>query len=66
MGNNLNINLIINFMNENKLSKSKFCKLSRISYSVLKKMLNNDDNYRISELDKLSKILKVRICELFI
>lgn len=57
--------LIINYLNKEKLSKTAFCKKCKISYSTLNKILNNEENYNLIALFKIAKILNIRICEIF-
>lgn len=65
MGNRLRIEMVEGFRAILDISKSAFCKRCGISYSVYKKMLNHDLNFRVSALFKLAKVLKMNVCELF-
>lgn len=57
--------LILNYMKENNLSKTAFCKKCKISTVTLKKILNNQENYRLFALFKIARVLNMRIHELF-
>jgi transcriptional regulator with XRE-family HTH domain len=63
----INTKLITNYMEENKLSKTAFCKLIKISYGSLNKMLANDtSNIKLLVLLKIMRALNVRGEEFFI
>ncbi len=47
MKNIIKTELIENFVKENNLSKSKFCKMCKISQSTLYKIMTNGENFRI-------------------
>lgn len=57
---------IVKFMEQNKLSKTAFCKKCKIGYATLVKILNNDDKISLVPLFKVSRVLKIRLCDLFI
>ena len=57
MKNTIKTEIIENFMLENKISKSKFCKMCKISLSTLNKIMTNDDNFGIIELFKIARVL---------
>lgn len=61
----INVDLIKFYMCENKLTKKDFCKLCQISTQTLNKILNQK-NFRIDVLPRIAKLLKVRICDLFL
>ncbi len=56
--------LIARYLNANKISKTKFCKLCGISLCTLEKVINNN-NYRINALFKVAKLVKVQVNQLF-
>lgn len=56
--------LINNYLKENKLSKSKFCEPCKIYPSTLKRILNNE-NVSLISVFKVSKVLKVKIHQMF-
>ena len=61
----INVDLIKFYMWENKLTKKDFCKLCQISTQTINKILNQK-NLRIDVLPRIAKLLKVRICDLFL
>ena len=65
MKNKIKIEKIKNFILENKISKTKFCKMCNISTSTLNKILTNDDNFGIIALFKIAKVMKVQIFQMF-
>lgn len=56
-------NLIDNYLKENKISKTKFCKECKINYSVLQKIYNQQTNFDIIYLFRLVKILNIEILD---
>ena len=58
--------LFENFMKEHHLSKTKFCQLCGISPCVLKKIFNQQLNFRSSSLIKISKFTKIKIQEMLV
>ncbi len=65
MKNTIKTELIENFIKDNNLSKSKFCKLCKISQSTLNKIMTNSENFRIIALFKIAKVLKIQVFEMF-
>ncbi len=65
MGNNINTDLIKSYLHKNKLSKKHFCKLCRIGISTLNKILNNQRNFRINALFKISMVMNLQVYKLF-
>lgn len=61
----MKIEMIEDFMTQNKLSKTKFCKICKISVSTLNKILNNQTNVGIVALFKICRVMKIQICNLF-
>ena len=53
------------YMQENNLSKTKFCKMCKISPSTLNKIMSNDGNFGIIALFKIARVLGVHIHQLF-
>lgn len=66
MGNDINVNLIKNYLKENKMSKTKFCKLCGINFSTLNKILNNQKDFRVNALFKIAKVLNLQVYEISI
>lgn len=58
--------LINNYINENNLSKTAFCKLCKISLTTLNNILANKGNIRILAIFKISRAMKIKISELLI
>lgn len=61
----INTDLIKNYMKENKLTKSDFCKLCGLSNGSLNKVLNGNLNIFISTLFKISITINVKFSEIF-
>ena len=57
--------LIENFIQTHKLSKTKFCKLCKMHPSTFNKIIHNDYNFRIDALWKIAKAINVPIYQLF-
>ena len=53
------------YLQENKLSKTKFCKICKISPGTFKKIMNNDSNFNLIALFKIARVLKIHVCEIF-
>ena len=64
MKNEVNTEIIDNYLKENKLSKTKFCKVCGISRGTLEKVMKNE-NVRITVLFKIARVLNVPIHQLF-
>ena len=65
MKNTIKTEIIENFMLENKISKTKFCKMCKISPSTLNKIMTNDDNFGIIALFKIARVIKVQVYQMF-
>lgn len=65
MKNFVNIKLICNFIRSNQLSKSKFCKLCKISMSTLNRIMTGK-KFFLSSLFRIAKTINVPICTLFV
>lgn len=59
------IKFIINFMKENNLSKTAFCKQCKISLRSLNKIFNDDPCLRLRTFSKISKVLNIKVYELW-
>ena len=62
---NYKIELITNYMKENNLSKTAFCKQCKISYGVLNKILKDKSNIRLNVFFKIAKVLNIKVYELW-
>lgn len=56
----INKKIIKEFMEENKLSKNKFCKLCGISVSTFNRIISNG-NFRLSALFKIARVMDVQL-----
>ena len=65
MKNTIKTELIETFIKDNNLSKSKFCKMCKISQSTLNKIMTNNENFRIIALFKIARFLKIQVFEMF-
>ena len=54
----IRVELITNYLKENKLSKSEFCRRVGISVSVLNKILTNNLHFRADAILKIAKEIK--------
>ena len=59
------LELITNFMKENNLTKTQFCKLCGFSIPTLKKVFRNDLSLRLPVVFKLSRAMGIEPKELF-
>ena len=65
MENIIKRDLIFRYLKENNLSKSKFCKLCKISPSTLNKILSCKENLKMKSIFKIAKQLNIKIHNLF-
>ena len=65
MKNEVKTEIIKKFMIENKISKTAFCKMCKISYSTFKNIMANNDNFRILALFKIAKVIKIQVYQMF-
>lgn len=65
MENKIKIEIIEKFIIENKISKTKFCKMCKISPSTLNKIMTRNDNFRIIALFKIAKVIKIQVNQMF-
>lgn len=66
MGNAINKALIENYLKENNMCKTKFCKVCKISPATLNKILSGNLNFSITALFKIAKMLKIYVYQLFL
>ncbi len=64
MKNIINVDVINNYLKENKMTKKELCEKSKISIGVLYKILANK-NFSIVSIFKLAKTIDIRVCEMF-
>lgn len=65
MKNTIKTEIIENFMLENKISKTKFCKMCKISLRTLNKIIANDNNFEIIALFKIARVIKIQVYKMF-
>ena len=65
MKSTIKIEIIEKFIRENKISKTAFCKMCKISPSTLKKIMNKEDNFGIIALFKIAKVIKIQVYQMF-
>ena len=65
MKNEVKTEIIKKFIRDNKISKTAFCKMCKISPSTLKKIMNKEDNYGIIALFKIAKVIKIQVYQMF-
>lgn len=65
MGNLIKTEIFESYMKEHNLSKNKFCKLCRISPSVLKKIMNNQDNFYVIALFRIARVIQMEVYQMF-
>ncbi len=56
-----NIRIILQYINNNILSKKEFAKLSNISRSTLYNLLNNNNNITLNTIVKIAKTTNIPI-----
>lgn len=60
----MNTKIIENYLIENNISKTKFCKICKISVKTLDKAFNGED-YNLRVLFKIAVALDIKMCDLF-
>lgn len=61
-----NTELIDKYLEENKLTKTKFAKMCGISYSSLLSIYNNRTDIYIVTLYKVVRKIKIELCQIFV
>ena len=62
--NKVNIELITNYLKENNLSKTKFCKVCNVSIKTLNKILSGNLNFIIHLLFRIVNVLNIEFYEI--
>ena len=62
----INEELISNFIKNNKLTKTKFCKISKISLKTFYKVLDGNYNVDVKVLFKIAKAMQKNIVDILI
>ena len=65
MENKINIEIIENYIKENKLSKTRFCQKCKIGLRTYAKMMNNNLEIDLKALVKVAKVMNIRLYEMF-
>ena len=65
MNNTINVEIIEKFMLENNISKTKFCKMCKISLNTLNKIMANNFNFEIIALFRIARIIKIEVYQMF-
>ena len=65
MKNMIKVEIIEKFMLENNISKTKFCKMSKISPNTLNKIMANNFNFEIIVLFRIARIIKIEVYQMF-
>ena len=65
MKNTIKTEIIEKFMLENKISKTKFCKMCKISLSTLNKIMANDESFGMVALFKIARVIKIQVYKMF-
>ena len=60
----LNINLIFEFLNKNRLTKTEFCRQCKISPSTFYRIIKGKD-FRLDALFKIAKIMNLKLHQFF-
>ena len=65
MKNMIKVEIIEKFMLENNISKTKFCKMCKISPNTLNKIMTNKFNFEIIALFRIARIIKIEVHQMF-
>ena len=65
MEDKVNIKIIQNYIEENNFSKTKFCKITKISPSTYEKSMNGDGKYSVKALFKIARVINVPEVDFF-
>ncbi len=60
----LDVRIIINYIQNNNLTKKDFCLLCGISYSTLNRILNNK-NFQLKALFRIARVIDIPVHMLF-
>lgn len=64
MKNLIKTEIIANYLKEHNLSKTKFCRLCKISVSTFNKIMNGED-FDLIALFRIAKTIEVELYQLF-
>ena len=65
MENLIKTEIFTNFIKKHNLSKTKFCKVCKVSPSVFKKIMNNQDNFYVIALFRIAKVIGIQVYQMF-
>ena len=65
MKNQINKQVILHYLWENKLTKKKLCDLAKIPPLTLNKILSGQENFRMIALFKIAKAMNIEVHRLF-
>ena len=65
MRNTIKTEIIEKFMLDNKISKTRLCKMCKISLNTLNKIMANNFNFKITALFKIAKVIKIEVYKMF-
>lgn len=65
MGNKFNTEIIEKYRQKNNLSKTRFCKITKISPSTYEKIMNGDGKYSVKALFKIARVINVPEVDFF-
>lgn len=60
-----NTNYIYEYLRKNNISKTEFCKRSKISYSSLKKILDDNLHISIQVVHRIIRLLNIHFADFF-
>ena len=66
MGNDFNIKVVNDYIENFNLTKKDFCKLCGISQKELNLFLSKNDEVLILTISRIAKTINIRMCEMFV
>ena len=63
--NDIKTELVENYIKENNLTKTKFCKLCGINYNQYQKFMANNLNFDVIVLFRIGRLINVKVYQLF-
>lgn len=65
MTNDIKVELITDYLQQNKLTKTAFCKQCKISLGTLNKILKNQKNVFITSIVKIARKINTELKDMF-
>ena len=65
MENNIKVELIENYIKENGLTNTQFCKHCKISYGTFLRIKRGEVGVKITALFRMARVMKIHIKDLF-